>query len=664
MKPTALQLFATSWANSHLNLFENDYNKANAFVKNFTEGKEKLNNFIKTLGEEYQEVIDFVNEMNNIDVTYIEEIKEFSVDDKLVSMLSANMNSNCVKKINKPLNYDENIAVCEAVRKKEEKYLFLISNEFTLTGKILGKVRDNKIKIDLINHYSTKEDDFVLYFGKGSTRAKSNYNLSAEFYSYFFDADNKNYLLLSMEPIKGMRVTVSGMKVSVSDKMVVGESFQLPSNLTVIFAHHTEDERRSFDVSEIEAKIGKLSYDGLREMFFGKYHHPIWLEKMILCVLFSHAYEGYPAHLVILGPPKTGKTASIITPICTAIPDLKQNGQSTFRGLIPSFGGKGVAGFNEGALLRADRICYLDEFMTPITSGSNNYAELSNQFGKINSILEWNVGDISSGLGKSVSVMRPTMQVLACGNFQHGCEDMTQTALKINNAGMSRMIWYSQNQENIDFLNGKVAGIMKIPFNERLPPCDGKAIMLYDFFKQEGNTCDIDFDWVIKKHKEFDKYVSKELKDVYTRYDHHLTCMLDGISKLRWITGEKEDFRIVDEKDYQEAEEIFSIIISSWMTEEDDLVKKPKYARVKHLQTNEREVYEYINAYNGSNLDEIQKNFKFNIDTSMDLLKRWGLVYSFEDKYYCYWTNMVKERNLEVTCNGQNLVSQWNPTDL
>lgn len=669
-KKNPVEAFAEAWCSEHLSLFDNDLNKANAFIKEFcalekAKKYDELLDFSIKKGKGFEEIVDYIMQMRAIQISFVDEQQEVVADDKVVNLLSAGLEHDSVKKINKPFSYEENVAVCEEVRKMTGKFLFLISNNTTITGKLLGKVRDNKIKIDLVTEYTPKEDpNFWLYFGQGATRVKAAKSLSTEFYSYFFDADSKNYLLLSLEPIKTMRISVSGMVVNVADKMVVGESFQLPSKLTVIFAHHVEEEKRTFSDSEIDFKVGKMSYDELRQMFFGVYHHPIWLEKMILSCLFGGAFEGYPAHLVILGPPKTGKTASIITPIWTAIPDLKQNGQSTFKGLIPSFGGKGIAGFNEGALLRSDRICFLDEFMTPITSGSTNYTELSNQFGKINSILEWNVSDISSGLGKSVSVMRPTMQILACGNYQHGCEDMTQIAVRLNNAGLSRMIWYSQNQENIDFLNDKIAGIMSIPVNDRMPKQDRKAVALFDYFKQPENMSQIDFKWIVKKHKEYAKYVSRELSGVYTRYDHHLACILDGISKIRWLTREKESFRVLDEEDYKQAEEIFSVIISSWKTGEEDLMKYPKWSRIRHLQTKEREVYEHISAYNGINIDELAANFKESITDSLDLLKRWGLVYQFEDKFYCYYTNVVKERQLEATKGGQNRVSQWDETDI
>jgi len=670
-KRNPVQLFLNDWCKKHLELFNNDLNASKAFTDKFIELEskkdyQKLREFVASQVDGFGEVMDYVNEIETVQLSFTEERKEIITSDAMVNILSIGMDNDCLKKINKPYSYEECVETCEAVRETTKNYLFLISNNITLKGKLLGKVRDNKIKIDLVNHYTPRmpAEPFTLYFGLGSTKAKSDYSFSTEFYSYFFDSENKNYLLLSLEPIKTMRIEVSGMVVNVSDKMVVGESFQLPSKLTVVFAHTVKEEKRTFTDLEIEEKIGKLDYEGLRKMFFGVYHHPVWLEKMILACLFSGAFEGYPAHLVILGPPKTGKTASIITPVWSAIPDLKQNGQSTFKGLIPSFGGKGIAGFNEGALLRSDRICYLDEFMTPITSGGSNYPELSNQFGKINSILEWNVSDISSGLGKSVSVMRPTMQLLACGNFQSGCEDMVQIASRLNNAGLSRMIWYSQNQENIDFLNGKVAEVMAIPMNERLPVNDGKAIALYDYFKQQGNVSSIDYKWIVKKHKEFGKYISKEMQDVYTRYDHHLACILDGVSKIRWLIGEKESFKELDPMDYLEAEEIFQTIIFSWKTKEDDLSKYPKWSRIRHLETKEREVYEHINAYNGTTIDELVPNFKEDISDSLDLLKRWGLVYQFEGKLYCYYTRVVKERQLEVMKDGQNNIPQWNAPNI
>jgi hypothetical protein len=254
--------------------------KINSFIEEFVLAEEKkdytkMRELLLPLEDGAAEVQDYITKMESIQISFVDESVKVVADDSIVNLLSIGLTKDSVKKINKPFSYEECVATCEAVRGITGNYLFLISNEVTLSGKLLGKVRDNKIKIDLANHYTpnsrSEEEEFVLYFGQGNSKFKSDHNLSTEFYSYFFDSENKNYLILSLEPIKTMRVKISGMRVVVSDKMVVGESYNLPSKLTVVFVHSIEEEKRTFTEEEIRGKVGTPSFERLKNMFFGVY---------------------------------------------------------------------------------------------------------------------------------------------------------------------------------------------------------------------------------------------------------------------------------------------------------------------------------------------------------------------------------------------------------
>jgi hypothetical protein len=662
-----LNIFLNRWVDSHANIFENDLNKSSAFILKFnsllkSKDFSGLNELVDSIDcDDVVELKDFISELKLVTTDYVKDFVTPVINDMLLNILSIGLENDCVKKVNKPISYEECISISEALRLKENKFVFLISSNISVKGKITGKVRDNKIKIDLINYYTpirANSDNFVLYFGQGTSKAKCAKSLSADFYSYYLEDGVKQYLLLSLEPIKTQRVFVKGCVVQVSDKMIVGESFQLPSNLNVIFVNSFEEEKRTYSEQEIRDIVGTPSYDELKKMYLGVFSHPDWLEKLLLIWNFSGTVEGYPLHLSIVGPPKTGKTMSTITPFWTVIPDLKQNGQSTFKGLIPSFGGGKSNSFNEGALLRADRICYLDEFLTPVCAGGHNYNDTYVLFGKLNSILEWNMGDVSSGYGKSIAIANPTMQLLACSNFQLGLTDLVQAASRLNTAGMSRIFWYCQNQENIDFINKNSSKVMSVPVEKRLPVYDGKAVALYDFFKMKENRVELDYGWVSIKHKRYASLIPDGLIDVYSRYDHHLACLVDGVSKLRWLIGDKNDFRVADTQDYIEAEHIFSIVISSWITDKSDLFKLPKNARVKHLTSKERAVYEHISSFGGIMIDELNAMFNF-CDVQIQELVRLELVYVFDKKHYAFWHSIVKEKVLGVGKVGQNNIPEW-----
>ena len=665
-----IDLFLKPWIDKNMKIFGDDFNKANKFMEDFRNAIVKkqfyvLDKLVLDLNITDEELKRYVEELKLIDTSYTKDVVQFIVDDMLVNILSLGVNGDCIKKIDKPISYEECVATSEQIRKSTGHFVFLISSNTSIQGKILGRVRDNKIKIDLMNYYIPKRDDndpFMLYFGQGTSKAHCEHSLAADFYSYSFEDGTKQYLVLSLEPIKSQRVILHGCVCQVSDRMTVGESFQLPANLNVIFVNKVEEEKRDFTVEEIRELIGTPSFEELKRKVFGIYEHPKWLEELLISWLFCYPVDGYPLHLSILGPPGSGKSASIIDPIHANIPDEHQRGLSTFKGYIPSFGSSSQSGFSEGALLRADRICYLDEFLTPVCAGSNNYNEISNLFGKMTSILEWSAGNISSGKGRNINVVQPTMQLLTCSNFQSGAQDIVQVASRLNNATLSRMFWYVQNQENIDFTKAKVSGIMGIEEEDRLPKQDGKLVALFDFFKMKGHKTVIDFDWIVKVHKKYHVIVPDALAGIYIRYNHHLACIVDGISKMRWLIGEKEDFTVADDEDYKKAEEIYSIVISSWVTDDKDLMSLPKRARVKHIPSNERLVYDYISDYGGATLEELNNKFGDWKEFHDKLLRR-ELIYNFDGKFYAFWHSVVKEKQLEVAHDGQNNLPQWDRED-
>ena len=669
----SMDLFLKPWLAKNNKLFKDDtgvvnFNTINDFRTKFvaafiSKDFATLDELVAHLPEENKAISEYVGEFKLIDTSYKEEKTELVVNDMLVNVLLLGLDSDTIKKVDKPISYDECVETAKVIFKKtnNEHFIFLISNKDEIKGKITGKVRNNKIRVDLASHYIPKRDDsepFTMFFGEGTSKAKCVHTLSADFYSYTFEDGTKQYLVLSLTPIITQRVILKGCIAQVADKMVVGESFQLPANLNVVFVNSVEEEKREYSLKEIRALVGTPTFDEVKKMFFGVYEHPKWLHQMILAWSFSYPVDGYPLHLSILGPPGSGKSSSIIDPILTVIPDESQRGLSTFKGYIPSFGSTGATGFNEGSLLRADRLCYLDEFLTPICAGSNNYNEISNLFGKMTSLLEWRAGSISSGKGRNIDVAQPTMQVLTCSNFQAGIQDIVQIADRLNNATLSRMFWYVQNQENIDFTAKKAAGVMGIKNKDRMPINDGKAMALYDFFKMEDNVSAIDYNWVARIHKKYYLIVPDKLKDVYIRYNHHLACLVDGLSKLSWLIGDKEDYKIVSKADYDLAEEIYSTVISSWNMADEDMKKIPKNARVKHLKSSERKLYDVVSDYGGITHDELSERFG-NWKPIYERLTALELIYNNDNNYYAFWHNFVKEHNLDGGKNGQNNISEW-----
>ena len=544
------------------------------------------------------------------------------------------------------LSYEDTKAINEELRiRAGGKILpFVIAQNVDLEGKIIAERGITKQSIDLVRYYEPKtqnEAPFATYFGEGWPKGKPVKILSQDFFAYDFESKNKQYLLLTKDKIGTTKIKVKGMYAACSDKVKVGGTFALPSNVEVVFVNSWKDNKVIYTEEQIKEWFTEENHETLVKKFLGKYRHPYWFEQATFAILFSGIYRGYPLHFTWVGPAGSGKTHGWMKPLNKAIPDNFVDSKSTFKSYIPSYGGT----FHQGFLLTSERICYGDEFLSSLITSSQNNSDAGNNFGKLTSLLEWDNSPSGSGNTGTVSSICPTMQLLACTNFQAGLQNIAECSKKLNNAAMSRSMWYVQTDKHINYCMDKKDSCIGITDEEMDPVPEEHTIHLYDFFKTR--FVKLDGKKIVSVIKDFAEIIPNTMSEVYSRYDHHYCCLVDGAAKYRWLIGEKDSLDEADNNDYLLAQQIFENIILSWgMSLDFESISKDSKTRA--LTAKQNEVYRYICDEHGINSAGLETKFGGEISGRLGKLVLMSLVKEVEGGWYPFWHHKFKMQELSI----------------
>ncbi len=567
------------------------------------------------------------------------------INNALVYALLNRFDGDKIFEIQDKLDSEDARAIAEELRlRKNGKTLaFVISNNCKLEGKIIAERGLTKQSIDLARYYEPTvrgEEPFAAYFGDGWPRGKPMKVLSNDFFAYDFESENKQYLLLTENKINATKVKVKGMYVPCSDRVKVGGTFTLPSNVEVVFVTKSEDNKVIYTEEQIKKWFIGANHESLVEQVLGKFRHPKWFEQFTLATLFSGIYRGYPLHFMWVGPAGSGKTYGWLKNLHIAIPDNFVDSKSTFKAYIPSYGGQ----FNQGWLLTSERICYGDEFLSSLITSSNNLAETGNTFGKLTSVLEWDTSPPASGNGAPVSSICPTMQLLACTNFQSGLQNINECSRKLNNAAMSRMLWYVQTKKHLAYCMEKKDVTTGMTGEELEPVHDPHVINVYDFFKTR--FVKLEGEKITRVVKELEELIPNSMSEVYSRYDHHFCCLVDGVAKYRWLIGEKDNLDKADDEDYLLAQKIFQEIVLSWGISLDfDSISKD--SKVKSLTLKQHELFKYVCDEHGITTIEIEKKFGGEAGVRLGKLVLQNLIKDVEGGWYPFWHYKFKTEELK-----------------
>jgi hypothetical protein len=531
--------------------------------------------------------------------------------------------------------------------KHEEIIPFIISTNFEANGNVTGRMYPTTKSLQLVA-VAEKDDNVAILFPfveKPDLRGMSNIQyLNASFwFSKFNGDDNQQYTLLSTEPLKMQRGKIEGMHITFRDVERIGSAAKIPTSIPIIIV--TKQTEEICEIDEENARVITLpwEHDDVAKRLFGAYRHPVWFEKYLISWLLSGKVSDYPLNIGWFSEAGTGKSYVLDT----MNRQFREKGifsGGTIKGLVPNFGDSLP---DEGYICKCERVAMVDEFFS-ILRRAKQSGEADAGTDLLTNILEHKKRPSQSGRGASSYIeVNPRAKTIFISNTRNfnGLENMVDISHSLNNPFLSRILWYCQTKQHIQFIDdarARVKNIVQDDPNRGFPEYEPEFVSLFDFFN--SITLKLDYDRTAAIVKKYGEKIPEDLKEVYRRYDHHFECLVDGVAKYNYIVNKKEKLEVL-EQDYEEAEEIFSTIIHSWF-DTVDVSKMPTLkARVNFLNPEQRFVFDIIEKNPGIPKSEIKVPEAIH---RINELERLQLIKAYDDnvnplvkRYYVHWHMFV-----------------------
>lgn len=514
---------------------------------------------------------------------------------------------------------------CETLIKKEDKMFFIASSNVKISGKpqliYQTKQRISLIKklvlqykeevedIDGSTHIETKEFSKYKFIDdkldrKEEKSVKEDYCLN--FWVYRLVNQEYEYYLFSEDRIDEVSMIIQGMEVPVQDLSELNTNLKLKRISRIFFVKSVEKDVRLLPKEELinfskEMKEKHLwDKEGFMNFVFTdenekQYNYSEEFKLLRISQLLSGKYEGYPLHMMKIGPVGTGKTTEAETLAWKFNEDegILEAGNSTFKALVPSFKEKPA---NLGFIAKCNRAAIIDELMKMVQKSlRDGNGDHNIYFGELNMLLEHKERKIGSGNDNSIKLKNQS-KIFITTNPLEKRYNLAQHLSYIDNSTLSRVLIWIQDWEEVNKIYSKndikENKIFVKPNNYTKKSTNTDtytknilynnfSICSWTFSKEElsndfltiYDSCNdfvvnFDLERIKSIFQSSCNEVKQELKPIWSsRGLHHSVLILDGLVKYRCLFEEYDKEFTPKDEDYLKLEVIIKKMLKNWETQ-------------------------------------------------------------------------------------------------
>ena len=484
-------------------------------------------------------------------------------------------------------------------RLKEEDSLFFLAHS---KDKIIGKpqmISEVKSSIPLVMKVEKTEDgEKVTQFKFIDDRYDKRYDgyekdsMEMSFYIYRVICKDIEYMVFSCEKLEPELYTFTGMKIKMPVGTELTKTLKIRSIANIFFAKEAHSSIKIVskeELIEFTKTLGKdlgIDKQGFSDLLFlhpdGKvYNHSPVYTKIRVAQILSGKWEGYPLHILNMGPLAKGKTKELEALDFKFQEDkgICEAGNSTPKALVPSYKEKPAS---PGYILNCVRVALIDELMKMVSNamgGTRQEDLVKNALGQLNMILEHKKRLIGSGNDNSL-IAKATAKCLFQSNPLPGKRLLEDHLEIIDSSTLSRMLCVVQDKTEQDFIDSNIPKFVTICGNTNtniytlleggLYTWKGVTtnipLLIYDNCQNWVST--FNMDRVRELFKVTVTLAPDKMRQVWKgRGLHHTILLLDGLVKWRCLFRDYDStFTAIDE-DYLELEGLLTNIILSWKTD-------------------------------------------------------------------------------------------------
>ena len=466
---------------------------------------------------------------------------------------------------------------------------FYINKNTSIKGKVTNLIEAHKQKIPIVRLCRTKSQqkdsppvDQLYFFDERIDKRYTGSvidSLDEEFWMYQMTAKKKQYVLLSREELNLEEYNIDGMTAEINDYSDIANYSKLTLRIPIIFVNTSK--KRIINIKSHEEFFNFISKYDLNEDKLMRYlfslkvwgsagkqikyfQHPREFERLIAAWLFSAKFDAspYPLHLMMIGDPGVGKS-KILECLFEKMQETNQitdGSCSTIKTLIPSFKGSTP---KVGDLLQANRIAFVDEFLRILMRIDSD--EREPMLTTMNPLLEHKYRRFGSGNSEMEGQM--TSKFISGTNPAYGTSTMSLLCKRIDTSFLSRLLIYYFDQGHSKLIREKTE--QDLLNNDFWIEIDD-WLSIYDYLNSFQSI--LNHEDLNKIFKESLRFFGKpgtdiendKVRDQYSaRYRHHLSCLADGIIKLRCVCIRDQSFEMKNE-DYNIIKFTWETILESW----------------------------------------------------------------------------------------------------